>query len=457
MSWLQRIAQRFVDTGYWGQQFHHENPQFIPQFDIYQSSDFPHVFLGGADDLDEAQSLAGQPICKIVDCRDLPEVGREASWDYSEYLAAKTQFDAKVRNVIRIISSTQCPIFIHCALGANRSVSVLAAALSQLTGKSVHQILGEMKQVRSLVSPQDPYYLMALEHSPESPEFKRRRFDELDQDFPLLQPTTLTAAAEDVVDALPDDLRGDLDLLWEERQHMQAFSTPGSLVRHREHGWTGTVKGTHGNPFGGGGKVLVEHPLSFEQAQELRASEGDIVQRFYSTWDLEPVMKMVSPFRRASWLGRVAEVDFAEWDWQETEGDLDVEPFVQNFGLTTDVAEAGYILPDGRMLDFSGKSHGWTPGRRGLDHREPPIGEGGMVEFMRRSGAVRFGFYQASSAHVDYFSPLTFQQERVITRLIPRLDYLHVDIRDGSGRIIFSESGEGRIEVARLWRSVQGH
>jgi len=40
------------------------------------------------------------------------------------------------------------------------------------------------------------------------------------------------------------------------------------------------------------------------------------------------------------------------------------------FGTTEDPCEAGYILPDGTMLDFSGKKEGGSPGMRSFDHRD---------------------------------------------------------------------------------------
>ena len=40
------------------------------------------------------------------------------------------------------------------------------------------------------------------------------------------------------------------------------------------------------------------------------------------------------------------------------------------FGTTRDFREAGYLLPDGSMLDFSEKNNGGEPGRRGADHRD---------------------------------------------------------------------------------------
>ena len=44
-----------------------------------------------------------------------------------------------------------------------------------------------------------------------------------------------------------------------------------------------------------------------------------------------------------------------------------VEAVVDHFGITEDFAEAGYILPDGRLLDLSGKNQGGSGGYRALD------------------------------------------------------------------------------------------
>jgi len=41
----------------------------------------------------------------------------------------------------------------------------------------------------------------------------------------------------------------------------------------------------------------------------------------------------------------------------------------REFGTTRDPMEAGWILPDGSMLDFSEKREGGPPGQRTLDHR----------------------------------------------------------------------------------------
>lgn len=47
-----------------------------------------------------------------------------------------------------------------------------------------------------------------------------------------------------------------------------------------------------------------------------------------------------------------------------------LERAVDIFGVTEDAREVGFVLPDGQMLDFSGRSHGGPTGHRHLDHSE---------------------------------------------------------------------------------------
>lgn len=66
----------------------------------------------------------------------------------------------------------------------------------------------------------------------------------------------------------------------------------------------------------------------------------------------------------------------------------------QHHGLTDNIHEAGYILPDGKLLDFSGKRQGGSAGQRAEDHRQiqfpnrPGEGYDAMRKFME-AGAVR--------------------------------------------------------------------
>ncbi len=77
-----------------------------------------------------------------------------------------------------------------------------------------------------------------------------------------------------------------------------------------------------------------------------------------------------------------------------------VERAIAKFGLTDDVREAGYVLPDGDVLDFSGKRDGHEEGQRNYDHDRialvaPPStyesnrGVAAETQFMARCCAVR--------------------------------------------------------------------
>jgi hypothetical protein len=97
------------------------------------------------------------------------------------------------------------------------------------------------------------------------------------------------------------------------------------------------------------------------------------------------------------------------------------------FGTTTNPGEGGYILPDGAMLDFSGKKFGGTPGERMLDHRDiafawPENKSPGGFEAMKQLmnwGAVRFSTF-ADTIIVDLVRPPTEAQKR---RINLALDY----------------------------------
>ena len=64
----------------------------------------------------------------------------------------------------------------------------------------------------------------------------------------------------------------------------------------------------------------------------------------------------------------------------------------EHFGTTYKISEAGYLLTDGKLLDFSGKHEGGPGGYRSVDHRDitDALGEdyggdsysGGMIQFM---------------------------------------------------------------------------
>lgn len=79
----------------------------------------------------------------------------------------------------------------------------------------------------------------------------------------------------------------------------------------------------------------------------------------------------------------------------------------KRFGITTDFREAGWILPDGIMLDFSGKNEGGRPHYRSLDHSEVG-GASGKTQWLMR-GAVRISFY-GSEGYVQIAKMPTVKQ-----------------------------------------------
>lgn len=72
-----------------------------------------------------------------------------------------------------------------------------------------------------------------------------------------------------------------------------------------------------------------------------------------------------------------------------------VEQAVKQFGTTTDFAEAGFILPNGKMLKFTDEKH---RGERAYDHRAIGLVYGVDVDL-----SVNHGFNQESNRHLDDF------------------------------------------------------
>ena len=111
---------------------------------------------------------------------------------------------------------------------------------------------------------------------------------------------------------------------------------------------------------------------------------------------------------------------------------------VQYFGTTSDFWGAGYILPDGTMLDFSDKQNGGLPGMRLLDHREVaeildlPQTEA-LITFMN-SGCIRV---MPECPGLDISIYPTKKQIGVIRRFVNyyRGD-ICIDISDKKGNIV---------------------
>ena len=110
-------------------------------------------------------------------------------------------------------------------------------------------------------------------------------------------------------------------------------------------------------------------------------------------------------------------------------------------GVTDDINIAGYILPDGSMLDFSAGQGGRYEDHRQLNiplkdpetgEFDPGSGTGQMLAFMA-AGAIRV---DAASASIDIAAEPTARQIRTLTREfdeVPRalMDGMNVDLQDG--------------------------
>lgn len=99
---------------------------------------------------------------------------------------------------------------------------------------------------------------------------------------------------------------------------------------------------------------------------------------------------------------------------------------IKELGFTEDLNEAGYITPNGRLIDLSGN----TPGRRSYDHREAG-GTAGMQEFMAE-GNIRIS---GNAGHFDLKKAPTKEQENVLLRMIKLAgpENAYGDLEDGLG------------------------
>lgn len=120
-----------------------------------------------------------------------------------------------------------------------------------------------------------------------------------------------------------------------------------------------------------------------------------------------------------------------------------IQRAIDNFGVTNDVREAFYVLPDGTMLDGSGRHWGGderdVAGQRQVDHGD--IGEiiddsanpaDAMYKWMARSGAMRFDQIVGIASIARKPTP---QQLAVLSRA-SRGKYLALSLNTPEGRIV---------------------
>lgn len=145
------------------------------------------------------------------------------------------------------------------------------------------------------------------------------------------------------------------------------------------------------------------------------------------------------------------------WVDESFEPDADlIERAVENFGLTNDVREAFYVLPDGRMLDGSGRHWGGdersVAGQRQVDHSDisevidDASGADAMYEWMGQTGAMRFDQIVGIASVAR---PPTKAQLDVLNRA-NRGKYLALSLNTPEGRIVddaeFESASKAKIQ-----------
>ena len=129
----------------------------------------------------------------------------------------------------------------------------------------------------------------------------------------------------------------------------------------------------------------------------------------------------------------------------------------ERYGITGNIREAGYILADGTMLDFSGRHEavGYEKGKpkpgqpdylknqRSTDHRDvkqliPHTDEpfDKMIRFMRECKAIRV-MAASDSLNIDFVKNITERQEHVLGNFEGRPAFVGID--DLNGRAVCSK------------------
>ena len=134
---------------------------------------------------------------------------------------------------------------------------------------------------------------------------------------------------------------------------------------------------------------------------------------------------------------------------------------VKEFGYTPQFLDAGYLLPNGKMLNFSGEK-GKHFGARGQDHRaigvvyEATTGTQAMTRFMR-DGNIRI---MAESPGIDLFNAIepTAEQYAVIRKMVREYAgkrFFNVDISDENGRSTGNLSYTGNVNADRVVNDIK--
>ena len=146
-----------------------------------------------------------------------------------------------------------------------------------------------------------------------------------------------------------------------------------------------------------------------------------------------------------------------------SEADYFRKQALKEFGTTPYFYDAGYILPDGKMLNLSGEK-GRHFGSRGQDHRtvgtiyEATTGSEAMLRFMS-DGNIRI---MAESPGLDIIStvaPTTAQYSKIrdFIRQYAKEEYFNIDFTDERGNTVDNLEYEGNISPTRIINDIKAY
>ena len=151
---------------------------------------------------------------------------------------------------------------------------------------------------------------------------------------------------------------------------------------------------------------------------------------------------------------RIKESGLTEDEWREKQA-------VKEYGYTTDWNDAGYLLKNGKLLNFSGEK-GKHYGTRGMDHRNIGAiyasmkcsGFDAMIAFMN-GGNIRVMF---ESPGIDLIAEPTakqFSAIREMARASKNRNCFYVDFTNDKGKVIGNLSYEGVLYPERIINDIK--
>jgi hypothetical protein len=216
-------------------------------------------------------------------------------------------------------------------------------------------------------------------------------------------------------------------------------------------------------------KMLVDYANKF--GKKYGAMVEDVTIPTGETTEIVHALPVTEAIRSAASQG------FALFHTAALESEAAFASVLENFGETKNIYEAGYVLPDGRMIDFSGRNQAvgyskkkgkyvadkddYLKNQRGVDPREIEWDAPGMegmdgnerMEAFIGMGAVRI---DANSGLADMSAPPTPKQWVVIKTIIESSGTAWIEMRDGKRTATIEDDGNASKTLGLIRRFYDG-